>query len=184
MTILRRFLVLIALFFWQGGFTFYAAVVVPVGQQVLRSHLRQGFITQRVTNYLNLTGAIALVPLAWEAAAPGDPSTRRRWLRGLLWLLMALALAALALLHSDLDRFLVARGLINLDPEAFRPRHRLYLWVSTVQWVLGLAYLLLTLGAWRAEDRCRSPGVATRSPGVATPGLPATDPLADSLAER
>ena len=46
MTILRRFLVLIALFFWQGGFTFYAAVVVPVGQQVLHSHLRQGFVTQ------------------------------------------------------------------------------------------------------------------------------------------
>ena len=78
MTILRRFLVLIALFFWQGGFTFYAAVVVPVGQQVLHSHLRQGFVTQQVTNYLNLTGAIALVPLAWEAAVPGDPSPRRR----------------------------------------------------------------------------------------------------------
>ena len=32
--LLRRFLVLAALFFWQGGFTFYASVVVPVGQQV------------------------------------------------------------------------------------------------------------------------------------------------------
>src|SRR5262249_56597146 len=97
MTILRRFLVLIALFFWQGGFTFYAAVVVPIGQQVLNSHLRQGFITQQVTNYLNLSGAIALVPLAWEVVVSGDPSRRRRWFRGLLWTLMALALAALAL---------------------------------------------------------------------------------------
>jgi hypothetical protein len=153
MVILRRFLVLLALFFWQGGFTFYAAVVVPVGQQVLHSHLRQGFITQQVTNYLNLSGAVALMPLAWEVAASRDPSTRRRWLQGLLWLLMLLALAALALLHGDLDRFLVARGRINLDPEAFRPRHRVYLWVSTVQWVFGLTYLLLTLYVWRAEDR-------------------------------
>ena len=30
MTILRRFLVLAALMFWQGGFMFYGAVVVPI----------------------------------------------------------------------------------------------------------------------------------------------------------
>ena len=63
MTILRRFLVLIALFFWQGGFTFYAAVVVPVGQQVLHSHLRQGFVTQQVTNYLNLLPGAKIVEM-------------------------------------------------------------------------------------------------------------------------
>ena len=34
MRILRRYLVVIALMFWQGGFTFYAAVVVPVGTAV------------------------------------------------------------------------------------------------------------------------------------------------------
>jgi len=27
----RRFLTIAALMFWQGGFTFYAAVVVPIG---------------------------------------------------------------------------------------------------------------------------------------------------------
>jgi hypothetical protein len=173
MTIVRRFLVLIALSFWQGGFTFYAAVVVPVGQQVLQSHLRQGFITQQVTNYLNISGAVALLPLAWEVIVPGDPSAKRRWFRGLIWTLMAFALAALALLHGDLDRFLVPRGRINLDPEAFRPRHRLYLWLSTAQWALGLAYLLSTLYAWRAEDR---------RAGINVHGL-TTGSLADSFAE-
>ena len=46
---LRRFIVLVALCFWQGGFTFYAGVVVPVGTDVLGSSLKQGFVTRRVT---------------------------------------------------------------------------------------------------------------------------------------
>jgi hypothetical protein len=45
-------LTLIALFFWQGGFTFYASVVVPIGQEVF-GPLRQGFLTRQVTVYLN-----------------------------------------------------------------------------------------------------------------------------------
>src|SRR5437899_2231150 len=59
---LRRFTVLIALMFWQGGFTFYAAVVVPIGQEELGSHESQGFITRGVTNYQNRAGAIAQSP--------------------------------------------------------------------------------------------------------------------------
>ena len=70
----RRFLVLVALMFWLGGFTFYASVVVPVGQRELGSHLEQGFITRQVTNYLNLSGAVALVVLAWDVAASRESS--------------------------------------------------------------------------------------------------------------
>ena len=70
---LRRYLVLLALSFWQGGFTFYAAVVVPVGQEVF-GHLRQGFITRQVTVYLNLAGAVALLVLVWDLVAARDPS--------------------------------------------------------------------------------------------------------------
>src|SRR5260370_16274673 len=69
-TLVRRVLVLAALMFWQGGFTFYAAVVVPVGQDVLGSHLAQGFITRQVTNYLNLAGGLALGILGWESKSP------------------------------------------------------------------------------------------------------------------
>ncbi len=68
MALLRRFLVLLALFFWQGGFTFYAAVVVPIGQHVF-GHLRQGFVTRQVTVYLNLAGAVALLILVWDLFA-------------------------------------------------------------------------------------------------------------------
>jgi hypothetical protein len=151
-TLLRRFLVLAALLFWQGGFLFYASVVVPVGQE-LTSHRRQGLITQQVTNYLNLAGAVALVPLAWDVAVSGDGSLRRRVFRWASWAGMALALALLAWLHPRLDELLDNASLSIADPPLFRERHRVYLWTSTVQWALGVAYTLLMLLAWRAEDR-------------------------------
>src|SRR6516165_1246752 len=123
MILLRRYLVLAALFFWQGGFTFYASVVVPVGQQVF-GHLRQGFVTRQVTEYMMLSGAGMVLALIW-----------------LHWL------------HGRMDELLVTKGRIILDEEAFRPRHRLYLWISTVQWAFALLYLLLTLMLWRAQDQ-------------------------------
>src|SRR5437660_1623910 len=79
----RRFLVLAALMFWQGGFTFYAGVVVPVGREVLGSDRDQGFITRQVTEYLNLAGGIAVAVLAWDVMAAADPSRPRRWTRTL-----------------------------------------------------------------------------------------------------
>jgi hypothetical protein len=151
MLLLRRFLVLIALFFWQGGFTFYASVVVPVGQEVF-GHLRQGFITRQVTVYMNLAGAIALFVLLWDLIAARDPSPGRRCVRWLLWIGMVILLLWLYQLHGQLNDLLVRKGLLILDREAFHPRHRLYLWVSTVQWACGLLYLLVTLVMWRKED--------------------------------
>jgi hypothetical protein len=153
LTTSRRLLVLAALFFWQGGFTFYAAVVVPVGQQELHSHRRQGFITRRVTPYLNLSGLVALLPLAWDTLSARDPARWRLLARAGLFALMALTLLALFAMHGWLDELLVVRGGIVTDPEEFRPRHRLYLWTSTVQWAAAIAYLVLTLGAWQGEDR-------------------------------
>jgi Na+-driven multidrug efflux pump len=161
MLLLRRFLVLIALFFWQGGFTFYASVVVPVGQEVF-GHLRQGFITRQVTVYLNLAGAIALVVLIWDLFATRDPSRWRRWMRWLLWVSMALILVWLLQLHGQLDELLVRKGFLIRDPEAFRSRHRLYLWLSTVQWACGLLYLFLTLVMWGKEDSLKKEFMASR----------------------
>jgi hypothetical protein len=152
MVAVRRFVVLAALFFWQGGFTFYAAVVVPVGQVQLGDR-RQGFITRKVTHYLNLSGAIALAPLAWDVLASRDPARWRRRARAALWLGLLLTLLALYWEHGWLDELLIAKGGIVTDPELFHPRHRIYLWTSTVQWAVALAYLALSLRAWQIEDR-------------------------------
>jgi hypothetical protein len=152
MTVVWRFLVLMALLFWQGGFLFYAAVVVPVGQEELGNHIAQGFITRKVTNHLNLAGVAALVILGADIAFP-DRVRWRRSSRALTWVVLALLLGCLYWLHGRMDAVLDPVERIVLDPIAFRPYHRVYLWLSTIQWVFGLVYLLLTLAAWRAADR-------------------------------
>src|SRR5712691_4491142 len=152
MTLSRRFLVLLALMFWQGGFLFYAAVVVPIGQQEF-GHKKQGFITRRVTDYLNLAGAAALVPLAWDTAVSRERSARLWRLRWVSWVVMLLALALLAWLHPRMDDLLDMNSRQVMDPPVFRAQHRWYLWVSTIQWAAGVIYAALTLWAWRDEDR-------------------------------
>jgi hypothetical protein len=151
MLLFRRFLVVIALFFWQGGFTFYASIVVPLGQQVF-GHLRQGFLTRQVTVYLNVAGAAALTVMVWDLIAAVDPRPWRRRSRWLLWTALLLTLLGLFWLHGRLNEQLVIKGRIILDPELFHTRHRLYLWISTVQWACSLLYLFITLVIWRRED--------------------------------
>ena len=151
--LLRRLLVVSALMFWQGGFTFYAAVVVPVGQEVLGTHFKQGRITRRVTVYLNLAGAAALLPLAWDAAASADRAALLRRLRWLALGGMAAGLALLFWLRPQLDELIDLQMGYIPERKAFRVGHRWYLWISTVQWGLGVVYALLTLHAWRDGDR-------------------------------
>lgn len=150
MPLLRRFLVVAALMFWHGGFTFYAAVVVPLGQEIVGK--RQGFLTREVTDYLNLSGGVALLLSAWDVAAAPD----RRWRRSLRWgswVVMAVSLAALVWLHPHMDQYLELDSMRIVDRPGFRFEHRWYLWISTVQWGAGLVYLLLMLVAWRCADR-------------------------------
>lgn len=165
MAIFRRFLVFSALIFWQGGFTFYSAVVVPVGQEVLGSHREQGFVTRRVTNYLNLAGAIALLLLAWDTGSSGS---RGRWWRRVRWGAwggMAVALAVLVWLHLGLDALLDPETFRILDRRAFRAAHQRYLLTSTFQWGCAVLYAALTLRAWREEDRAK-PCAAVKESGL------------------
>ena len=151
LTTLRRFLAVVALMFWQGGFTFYAAVVVPTGQRVLGSHLEQGLITREVTWYLNVAGAAALALLAYELQSSGYPrctafevaagSSGWGW-QAVCWLKLLLA-------HPALNALLDVDAHSIVDRGQFRPRHRMYLWISTLQWLLGGAYLWMMLLSWR-----------------------------------
>ena len=153
MRTLRRYLTLIALMFWLGGFTFYASIVVPIGMDAMKgSALRQGFITRRVATELNLTAVVALAVLLAEVCLTADPS-RRRWWRLGLWAVMVLCQVALFFGHAYLDARLQVKGMLILDPETFRPVHRLYLWTHTVQWGAGLVFVWLMLRAWAGEDR-------------------------------
>ncbi|HYV38247.1 MAG TPA: hypothetical protein VE988_21365 [Gemmataceae bacterium] len=150
--LIRRFWVIAALMFWQGGFTFYAAVVVPIGADVLGSHLAQGFVTRQVTIYLNLAGAVSLPILALDIAATTDAT---RWRPRARWALCGVLLVTLLVqcwLHYRLDDLLDPAARRHLDKPTYLALHAVYLHVSTSQWIAALAGLVLSLAAWRAED--------------------------------
>jgi hypothetical protein len=151
LTVLRRLLLLLALMFWQGGFMFYGAVVVPVGAEVLGSHREQGRVTRAVTHYLNAAGVVALALWAWDLAAGGGG--RLRWA---VWGALAATLGLLAWLHLRLDALLDPGTAAVLDAAPFQPWHRCYLLVSTAQWALSVLLAALTVRAWWKADGRRT----------------------------
>lgn len=153
----RRWTLLWALLFWQGGFMFYGGVVVPIGGQVLGSDREQGFITAEVTNYLNLAGAVALALWLWNLL--GERGTSPRWhrLRGVLWSLLVLSLLILVWQHRELDAVIDAASSQVHDRSRFGLFHSGYLFVSTVQWMGCLALSALTIRTWQEEDAADRP---------------------------
>lgn len=155
--VLRRFLVLQALLVWQGGFLFYAAVVVPTGTDVLGSSAAQGVITARVTDVMNLIALPALVLLALDQSLTRDPNDRRTAVRWWTWAIAAACQGLLFFFHELLDSFMDPdRTRIVIGPP-FRPVHRMYLWTITVQWADCLVAVWLMLEAWRLDDSRESP---------------------------
>jgi hypothetical protein len=153
MTTFRRCLVFFVLLLWQGGFLFYTSFVVPVGTEVLGSAAAQGAITSRVTGALNILGVVGLAVLAWEMNYHRDLDPRRTAARWWCWSVAFVCQALQFYLHQLLVAFMdPSRRHVVIGPP-FYPVHRAYLWVSTVQWAACLLFAVLTVRAWRAEDR-------------------------------
>jgi len=135
-----RFLCLVSLSVWVGGFTFYSAVVIPVLHESLGS-LETGYVTQRVTDYLNAAGVLA-VALWWLSAWADRPAVSGLAGRARLGLLAAttLLLAGLIALHRVMDGRLESGGLRD-----FYPLHRAYLVASTAQWFVNLGLIAVVL---------------------------------------
>jgi hypothetical protein len=149
---LRRFAVLAVLMFWQGGFAFYAAVVVPVAMSTLRPPSQQSFVTLSVTRYLNFAGIVALAILALDIVLAREKRSRRRILRLTLWLLMTAALGALFWIHPQLVFYMDRETQLILDRETLYPLHRIYLLVSAVQWLCAMGFTVVMLRVWQDED--------------------------------
>ncbi len=157
LAVVRRFAAILLLALWWGGFTFYALAVVPTGHQVLRSKVRQGFITQQVTNKLNALGGVTLGVLLWELLATRrSRSGGRRFQWAVLsWALLAATLAALCWLHGRLDAQLDFAGRTVLDDGVFYQWHRAYLIVATIQWLGMVVHFASLLD--RLESRRETP---------------------------
>ncbi len=148
-SLLLRFLWLIFFAIWQGGFMFYGAIVVPVGTKVLGSENLQGFVTQSVTNYLNIIGVIALIIWLCELILQRDTYKIRRSLRWAILILLIVMMGLLGWLHYRLDQLLNAETYLISNSDLFTRLHSWYLIISTIQWAFSLILAGLSLGAWR-----------------------------------
>ena len=144
--VIRRMLLLVSLMFWQGGFMFYGSVVVPVGGRILGSETKQGFITQSVTNYLNLAGAVCLI--VWLEHLWHDRQNGVSKLEWGLWSFAAVSAIGLPGIHVQMDHLLGVESSSVLDPERFGRLHRIYLVTSSLQWLASLALLFLAVLRW------------------------------------
>jgi len=128
---------------WWGGLSFYAIVVVPVGTEQIGS-VGQGFVTQKVTLFHNaLCVAMGLV-LAIEAYRF---SNRFLWINcGFLTFITTLLFAGHVLLTSRMN----FRD--QTVPEGFYSQHALYLWLTAIEWLYGLALPLILLSTWQASE--------------------------------
>jgi len=159
MMLVRRICLMIAIMFWQGGFMFYGAVVVPVGSEVLGSHQAQGFVTRTVTNYLNIAGAVAVVVWMWDILYATNNTVARQRLTWALWLVLLFTLGLLVWLHVVMDQYLDIESQMILDRSRLRYLHAWYLSISTLQWATSLLLVAQTLVNWQAVDGVRmNPG--------------------------
>ena len=137
----RRVVAILLLTLWWGGFSFYAGRVVFIGHQVLKSKIRQGFITERVTAELNWLGVTALALVGVELLA--SKSSFRRQPIWIAWAVTVIATLVLILLHAKLAGMLDFSARQIADDAHFYDWHRVYLWTATVQWLAGAALLVM-----------------------------------------
>lgn len=123
---------------WLGGLAFFAGVTVEVGSEVLGSHLEFGLITRRVAVGLNVFASVVIAGLLVDLMLTRPKAGRRgQWA---MCAILAGSQIALWLLHPWVDALLDVQARRLLDAEAFYFRHRVYLLVSTLEWVTGAAY--------------------------------------------
>ena len=144
--------VVVALLFavWWGGFTFYAAVVVPIGVTVLGSATAQGFVTQPVSDRINVIGAVVIAVLCWNMISARRGSSRRvRRALEISWAVLAAAQVALIVLHPRLDAMLdMKTRSIVVEHSVFYATHRMYLVVATGQWFAAIVHAVAVGYAW------------------------------------
>jgi hypothetical protein len=128
-----NYLKIIVLSIWWGAFTFYAGIVVPVGMQVLGSHTEMGFITQQVTNYLNIFSLIVFLIYAY--LLKNEEVKKDNLVEEITVISLIGFQLLLFLLHSyqtDLLDFVQHKV---LDFDRFYLLHRIYLIVESIIWV-------------------------------------------------
>ena len=155
--LLFRVLLIATFAVWFGGFFFYAAFVVPLGNEVLGSARAQGFITRLVVHRINAMclGTIVLMIIELISSWRWSP----RWnqlVQTIAIILIGVLLAILVAIHPQLDKLLDVPRRQVTERAAFYQLHRIYLWAITVQWGLAWVWLFAVLTNWNEKFRLRS----------------------------
>ena len=141
-----RWLALVSLSVWFGGFTFYSAIVIPALHDAMGG-VEAGRVTGEVSNSLNAFGVGAVAAWWWLAAVERSTGDRRaRRARVALLAATTAILLGLVALHPVMDARLESGSL-----RGFYPLHKVYLIASTFQWGLNLALPAVSLWIWRGE---------------------------------
>lgn len=145
MNSIRRQVTTFLIALWLGSFTFYAAVVVPIGSEVL-GKMNQGLVTQRVAVWINVFSLILSIVLL------ADLERRSGLVRIMGAWSFAVATVSLMALHRVLSASLGDQDLTLATPMEFYRWHQAYLIVSAGQWVIALVMV------WRLMKETVAPG--------------------------
>jgi hypothetical protein len=151
--VLRRYAFLIMFAWWMGGLTFYALVVIPTAEQVLGNHHDVGFITQKVTYWLNLSGLLPIAVLFWNLKV--EWATASKWPRRLLlftWAVIVFCQFGLFTAHGWLGQVLDRQHHRIIDYDTFQIRHNIYEAIVTVQWLAALVHTWFAVRTWKQSD--------------------------------
>lgn len=131
---------------WMGGFTFFSSVTLRVAHKLLGESQEFGYVTQVVTDRLNVIGLIALLLLLAQLAAHWQILARhRRFLLSFTWLILVVTLMFLFNLHNAIDAVIDFEQRVVIDPDAFEPLHVRYKQVAAVQWLAAVVHLTVML---------------------------------------
>ena len=143
---ISRFISVCAVGFWLGGFTFHALVVIPAGHDLLGSRTI-GFVTQRVTETLNVAGVATVALLLFNLVLEWrGRSMLQRLALAFTCILLAATLFLQFGLHSKISSTLESSSRSIRDQSEFRRLHTAYERAAMVQWFSGLIHLWFILG--------------------------------------
>ena len=142
---LQQYIAVAAIVVWLGGFSFYAVHVLRVGGHIV-GHLEQGYVTQKVTDTLNIIATVMLICVAVDIAVHlryiAKPVLA---IRGLGFVVMLASLCLLFVIHNQLDALLDLETFRKPKYGEFHPHHQNYQMTMTFFWcgcVAELAFML------------------------------------------
>jgi len=124
---------------WWGGFTFYAAFVIPTGQKVLGDHVMMGFITEEVAPKISYAAIIACLFSFFNEWLGGEKN--RRFVLVSLSIMFLLTIG-LFILYPFMHDLLDNQTHKEIDHNQFYFLHRIYLIISTILWINGIVFIL------------------------------------------